>query len=52
MKKEEILKIFLIIGFLLILIALFLWREFSFVLAGGGIIIIGVGIMLYMHKKE
>jgi hypothetical protein len=52
MVKKQILKRFLIIGVLFILIALLLWREFSFVLAGVGIIIIGVGIMLYMHKKE
>jgi len=52
MKKKEILKKGLFIGSLLIIIALLIWREFSFVLGGFGIIAIGIGILCYLNIKE
>ncbi len=51
MKKREMFKRFLITGLLLIIIAFLLWIEFSFVLGGIGVMIIGVGIMLYINKE-
>ncbi len=51
MKNIELFKYFLITGFLIIIIAFLLWVEFSFVLGGIGIIIIGIGIMIYINKE-
>lgn len=51
MKKIELFKRFFITGFLLIMIAFLLWIEFSFVLGGIGVMLIGVGIMLYINKE-
>ena len=51
MKNIELFIYFLITGFLIIIIAFLLWVEFSFVLGGIGIIIIGIGIMIYINKE-
>ncbi len=39
------------LGVLLIAIAFLLWQEFSFVLGGFGIVLIGFSAMDYIHKK-
>lgn len=51
MSRQKLLKIFLTVGCIFILLALLLWIEFSFVLAGVGVIIIGIGTLLYLNKK-
>ena len=51
MYNKKTLKMILIAGILLILLALLLWVEFSFVLAGLGLMTIGIGILLYVNKK-
>lgn len=51
MKKIELFKRFLITGFLLIIIAFLLWIEFSFIMGGIGVMIIGIGIMIYINKE-
>ncbi len=38
-------------GVLLIGVAFLLWQEFSFVLGGFGIVLIGFSAMDYIHKK-
>lgn len=50
MKKYKKIKILIISALLLILLALVIWREFSFFLAGVGIVLLGVSAMLYLHK--
>jgi hypothetical protein len=43
-------KILIIIALLLILVSLLVWREASFILAGIGIVLLGVSAMLHLHK--
>lgn len=50
MKKFKNIKLLIIIALLLILLSLVLWREFSFFLAGAGIVLLGVSAMIYLHK--
>lgn len=51
MKNIALFKRFLIIGFLLVITAILLWIDFSFILGGIGIMIIGIGILLYINKE-
>lgn len=39
------------IGILFIGVAFLLWQEFSFVLGGFGVVLIGFSAMDYIHKK-
>lgn len=52
MKKQEMLKWFLIAGILLIAIAFLIWIELSFFLGGLGIMVIGIGFIVYINRKE
>ncbi len=49
--KQNIWVYLASIGVLLITIAFLLWREFSFVLGGFGIVLIGFSAMDYIHRK-
>ena len=40
----------IILALILILLAIVLWVEFSFFLAGLGIVLLGISAMLYLHK--
>lgn len=51
MRNIALFKRFLIIGFLLVMVALLLWIDFSFILGGIGIMTIGIGILLYINKE-
>lgn len=51
MLKQNIWIYLASLGVLLILVAFLLWKEISFVLAGFGIVLIGMSAMDYIHKK-
>lgn len=40
-----------IISILLIVIAFLLWKEFSFVLGGIGVVLLGVSAFYYINRK-
>lgn len=48
-KKKYVTLVY--IGFLMILLALLLMRDVSFILGGLGIVLIGIAIFLFMNKK-
>ncbi len=51
MLKQNLWIYLAFLGIFFILIAFLLWKEFSFVLAGFGIVLLGVSAMDYIHKK-
>lgn len=51
MLKQNLWIYLASLGVILIFIAFLLWKEFSFVLAGFGIVLLGVSAMDYIHKK-
>lgn len=51
MTDLEISKRLAIISGLLIIIALLLWKEFSFVLGGIGVVLLGVSAFYYINRK-
>jgi len=51
MSYLEKSKILAILSILLIVIAFLLWKEFSFVLGGIGVVLLGVSAFYYIHRK-
>ena len=51
MNALEISKRLAIISIVLIIIAFLLWREFSFVLGGIGVVLLGVSAFYYIKNK-
>lgn len=51
MLKQNLWIYLASLGIFFILIAFLIWKEFSFVLAGFGIVLLGVSAMDYIHKK-
>ena len=51
MSRKKILANCFIAASLLIIMAFLLWTEFSFVLAGVAVMLIGIGLLFYINKK-
>jgi|CZCB01.1.fsa_nt_gi hypothetical protein len=50
-KRKKKLLIWSSIGLLMILAGLLIWREFSFIISGLGLVVIGIGLMIFFNDK-
>ncbi len=52
MRNKKLSIVYFILGIVMIVTGLLLWKESSFIIGGLGIVLIGISLMLYFNQTN